>query len=563
MSKERKKTTYFIHVIKISFFVFLSIVVIKLFIFNENSQSSITYNFHNSNNIRRSVIIDRSGEVIVSNNASYSLYISPSHTSENSSWIKSIAAIVYVDEKELINKVSNARIITMIADDLTLQQVEMIKKLEIKGAEIIRKEKRAYPHNKLALNILGFLDKDNRAIDGLEYFYENSLRNQIFENYEINPSFHITMEKNLQKNAETELGKLLSNVRGTGSAIFMGIDTGEILAMANYPLIDHDLFIKDNKKINNNSITQNFRPIPVILLSNWITYKKNNPSFELTSANVKENIPSNINENIKIFSHFDENMLKAITDEGNFHSLFVSLGFGQNTEIDLPDETGGLIKDAVNSGQRNLLDVYGTPLQILRAYSALINDGKLVKPFFSFNAFNKDSIKEVEAERLELKKYSAFLRKILSLSNGKPIVTYDINPNLSGEENRQMIIIGHYPVNNPVISYIISANGMDFNQQEINNYVKRFLEMAQNASKIKLLTMQENTQNKNELFTQKEDITVLKNMPDMSGMSMRKALKTLHGSCGMSFEGSGIVISQYPSPGTTINHKTLCQLKFK
>jgi cell division protein FtsI (penicillin-binding protein 3) len=562
MSKQEKKNnkSHF----KIILFVFFSLIIIKLFIFNENSQSFISYNFYNSNNIKRSIITDRSGEIIVSNNPAYSLYISPSHTPEDSSWIKSVATILLLDEKELANKLSHLKIITLISEDLTLQQVERIKKLQINGVEIVKREKRSYSHENLASNIIGFLDKENRGIDGIEYYYENKLRNQTFEGSENTPVFQITMEKNLQRMSELELERLLSSAHATGSVVFMGVDTGEILAMANFPRVSQELFTKENKKIDNFSISQNFRPIPVMLLSSWITFSKNNPDYAHGENVFKENNLSGVFENIKIISPFNDALLKAMTDEGNFHSHFVSLGFGQKTGIDLPDEQSGLIREANNAIQRNWFDFYGTPLQILRAYSALINDGIFVKPLLYMEGLNNNEIQEIANDRLNLKKESQNLRKILAANKGKPIISYDSCQNTSGEATKQVLAIGHYPLDKPQISYIVAINGVEFNPDEIHNHFKRFVEMAQNASKIKLRFAKDIASDNLSLKKENNNnITTLKNMPDMAGMSMRKAIQTLHGACDLSVEGSGVVFFQSPLPGAAINPQKTCQIKLK
>jgi cell division protein FtsI (penicillin-binding protein 3) len=53
-------------------------------------------------------------------------------------------------------------------------------------------------------------------------------------------------------------------------------------------------------------------------------------------------------------------------------------------------------------------------------------------------------------------------------------------------------------------------------------------------------------------------------MPDLSGLTIRQVLDLLHRSgLGCRFEGSGLAVSQEPSPGTAITPKTKCLIRFR
>ena len=54
-----------------------------------------------------------------------------------------------------------------------------LKKLDVPGLGFIKTEQRVYPHAGLAAHILGFVGVDNQGLSGLEYKYDELLKDSL------------------------------------------------------------------------------------------------------------------------------------------------------------------------------------------------------------------------------------------------------------------------------------------------------------------------------------------------------------------------------------------------
>ncbi|MEK6526317.1 MAG: penicillin-binding protein 2, partial [Nitrospirota bacterium] len=73
--------------------------------------------------------------------------------------------------------------------------------------------------------------------------------------------------------------------------------------------------------------------------------------------------------------------------DNRVHRYLRAFGFGERTEIDLPGETPGLVKEPRDWGRRSLAsiaigqEIGVTPLQLITAVSVIANGGWLMKPY--------------------------------------------------------------------------------------------------------------------------------------------------------------------------------------
>lgn len=117
---------------------------------------------------------------------------------------------------------------------------------------------RYYPGGSLASNVVGFVNQDGKGGGGLESLYEDDLRG--VEGLEVYQSsaygriplgdntmvpavdgstYTLTLDSELQWFAQQELEVAIANAGATsGTAVVMGVKTGEVLAMATAPTFD-------------------------------------------------------------------------------------------------------------------------------------------------------------------------------------------------------------------------------------------------------------------------------------------------------------------------------------
>ena len=105
------------------------------------------------------------------------------------------------------------------------------------------------------------------------------------------------------------------------------------------------------------------------------------------------------------------------------YDYFEKLGLLEKTGVDLPGEAGSIMHQKENVGEVELATVsFGqsfqiTPLQMLRAVSAVINGGKLVTPHLGMTSVDAEghviSFKYEEEEEAVSEEVSAVMRELL------------------------------------------------------------------------------------------------------------------------------------------------------
>lgn len=368
----------------------------------------------------RGSIFDRHGRDLAVNLELESLYCDPLYVNSPENSAEAIARVTGKPLNVITKKMTSDGRFILLDRKLAPDVVRNIKGMNISGLSFMPDAKRFYPKGHFASHVIGFVDVDNKGIEGVEIKYEKHLGSRggrIFytrdaggrklstgtEAESRGNNLVLTIDEGLQYAAETELDSAMEKWHARAAVIIM-MDpfTGEILALANRPTYDPNIpaSVKEFEK-RNRAITDLYEP--------GSTFK-----IIMGSAAIEEGV-------VRLDSKFDcsrgavevggrlihdahrHGMLtfkEVVQKSSNVGSIMVGMklgkermykyakafGFGDRTGIDLPGEAAGLIRSpekwsgvslgSVSIGQEVLV----TPLQILRAYSAIANGGLLVKP---------------------------------------------------------------------------------------------------------------------------------------------------------------------------------------
>ncbi len=216
----------------------------------------------------RGNILDLNGKTLAQSEEVDTISINPSQIvpDSNNPNIKEIVAkglsdIFELDYEETLKKVCSTSSFETIAKKV---ENDKVKKLEIwmsenkikKGINIDADNKRFYPYNEIASQVIGFCGTDNQGLSGIELSYENILtgrsgkivttidlnNSEISDNYstyvevENGSDVYLTLDINIQSVVEKYIKKSVENKQcASASSIIMEPSTGNILAMASYP----------------------------------------------------------------------------------------------------------------------------------------------------------------------------------------------------------------------------------------------------------------------------------------------------------------------------------------
>lgn len=403
------------------FLVFLRLV--DLMVFNHKllyERALKQYLKSESLNVRRGIIYDRKGRELAINLELDSFNCNPTEIQVNEQDIDELSRIIGKKPEVLMTKFNKNGKFVWIERKLEPEKAELIKRLNIKGCNFSSEAKRFYPKEQLASHVIGFVGIDNQPLGGIELKYDKYLKatggkiiyerdasgktlSSGVEREVIGNSIVLTIDEALQYIAEKELDKAVDYWRASaGSIIIMNPFNGEILALANRPTFDPNKGnIVDDDLKRNRAITDIYEPgstfklvIGVGALEEKIV--KPDTLFDVskgsitvggkTIRDVHRNGVLTFKEVIQKSSNVGSIMTGMKLGKERIYKYARLLGFGQKTGIDLPGEVSGWIHPPENWSNTSLgavpigQEVAVTPLQMLRAYSAIANGGYLVKP---------------------------------------------------------------------------------------------------------------------------------------------------------------------------------------
>jgi len=393
---------------------------------------------------KRGIIYDRNGKELATNAPAYEIYVRPVEVTDKESVAQTLSEVLKMDKETLMNKVSANKDTVIIKKKVDSDTVKILREKNIKGLIFVDDSKRFYPQSNFASYVLGFTNYDNQGQDGVEATFEKYLNGfpgrdikmtdaqgrELPESdrkyYEPQDGLNLilTIDEVIQHFAEKAVeNALVENKAKRVTAIVMEPKTGDILAMAIKP--DYD---------NNNP-----REVPEDLIDQWDSMSSTeqynalfkiwrNPAISDTyepgstfktitaAAGLEEGVvkPDDkfycsgsvvvAGRRLKCWRsynpHGSESFAEGVQNSCNpvfievaqrlgkekFYKYIQAFGFGSPTNIKLLGEASGIVRNVNSIGPVELANIsFGqgitvTPIQLITAVSAIVNDGYLMEP---------------------------------------------------------------------------------------------------------------------------------------------------------------------------------------
>lgn len=391
---------------------------------------------------RRGNIVDKEGTVLATTRAVVTLGVDPQMVPEDipdARWqeLEKLTGINWKFAKEEAGKkiirvegADGPEIIKprwrKLADGVDDATYEAVLDLSIKGIYGNRKFERLYPSGTLAAHVIGFLNKEDMAVTGVEYFMNFYLKGQDgwiesekdgrrremyhFRTREVEPrdGYHVelTLDSYVQNVIEEELGHIVEKYDPIFSTIIVSEpSTGYILGLANYPSFDPNTFWEaEMQDYRNRAVTDVFEPGStfkivaasgalnenVIRLTDTfdcrlttIEYKNrkvhlpkdDHPMGVLTASEV---VTKSSNRGV---AHFAMRL-----GDRRMYEYSKAFGFGEKTGYGPSGEVSGILHDVEDWDGLTISRLpmghalAATPMQVHYAMSVLANGGVLMKP---------------------------------------------------------------------------------------------------------------------------------------------------------------------------------------
>ncbi len=370
--------------------------------------------------VKRGVIMDRRGHELAVNLETESIFCNPAEVISANQVARTLSSTIHKDKSAIYAKLVTNKHFSWVERKMEVEKARYIQGLRLQGVGLVTEMKRVYPKGALASHIVGFVNLDNKGIEGVEKGYEkyltakegsayvgrdakgNSLSEGSKKDIRGN-DIVLTIDEGLQYILEKNLDAAMSKWRAvSATAIMMDPYTGEILALANRPNFDPgELFEANQSEIRNRAITDCYEPgstfkivVGIAALEEKVVTPETRfdcsaGTIEVGGRRIKDDHKHGVlafREVIQKSSNVGTIKTALMVGKPKLYEYIKKFGFGDKTGIDLQGEISGLVKSpdrwsgtsigAMAIGQ----EIAVTPLQVLRAYSAVANGGYLVTP---------------------------------------------------------------------------------------------------------------------------------------------------------------------------------------
>lgn len=374
---------------------------------------------------------------IVMNETVYTMFVDPQVVKDDQAVLATLLAL----DKDLILGDSAAKLsqkksrYQVLARGLSRQQAEVIKAKKLAGVGFQAVSRRIYPEGALASQVLGFVNA-NGGQYGVEGKLDKRLTGEngvleavtdvadvpltVGEKYTNIPARNgdnlvLSIDRNIQSQVEKILKSGLEKVGAdNGSALIMNPQTGQIMAMVNYPSYSVADFtkVKDVSLFNNSTIDRPYEAgsvIKVFTVAMGINEGKITPKTvfynqdtvkvgDRTIKNAYKGKIGNITMQDALQYSLNTGMVNIISRLGGgnidraarniiYNYFYNRFRLGQKTNIELPETKGIIIPptevegNAVRYSNMSFgqgMDV--TMVQVAAGFSAIVNGGVYYQP---------------------------------------------------------------------------------------------------------------------------------------------------------------------------------------
>jgi len=472
---------------------------------------------------KRGAIYDRNKMPLAMSIPVDSAFAVPSEIADESLAARLLAGVVNVPQSILEVRLASSRSFVWIARKLPPEKAEAVTALNLKGIYLEKENQRFYPQRDLAAHVLGFVDVDEKGQAGIEYELEKQIRGESEKivvmadarrrsfdggaaQQERGADVYLTLDAKIQYIAERELAAAIAQTHAqAGTVIVQNPNTGEILAMANWPRFNPNKpgEVSGDARMNR-AVSAMYEPgstFKLITLAAALNEGLTRPEEVFNCENGQVYVAGKRIRDHKPFGMLNVGQILALSSDvgaikialrlGNpkFYDYIRAFGFGAHTNVELPWESGGSLQPVdtwgaymigpISMGQ----GVGVTPLQMVSAVSAIANGGLLYKPHIVSELRRSDRDLEIpgragpeEPRRVIRPETAATVRKLMEgvilegtgpqahldgwTSAGKTGTAQKIDPATARYSPTQFIasFTGFAPINDPAVTILVSLD---------------------------------------------------------------------------------------------------------
>jgi len=372
----------------------------------------------------RGLITDRNGEPLAVSTPVTTLWANPKEMQASKDRWPQLAAALGQNPQQLTERLTQqaSKEFIYLVRGLTPEQGQHVLDLKVPGVYGLEEFRRFYPAGDVTAHMVGFTDLDDHGREGVELAYDEWLAGvpgkrqvikdrrgrlikdiQVTKNAKAGKTLALSIDLRLQYLATRELRNAIAEQDAkAGSLVIMDVKTGEVLAMVNQPTYN-----PNNRRsmfpaaMRNRAIIDVFEPgstVKPISMSAALQSGRWKPtdkvevypgSLQIGRYTIKDVSKSEgpiLDLTGILINSSNVGMSKIAFDIGGeaIYRVMSQVGLGQYTGLGFPGERVGNLpnhREWRKAETATLSYGYGvsvTALQLVHAYAALANDGKMV-----------------------------------------------------------------------------------------------------------------------------------------------------------------------------------------
>ena len=368
----------------------------------------------------RGKILDRNGEILATSLEAKTIIAYPETIPDDlpAAKISAFAKLLKMSESELKKKLTDSKNQLYLRRQVEPSVAAEIKELAIPGILITSEYRRYYPERDSMAHIVGFTDIQDKGQDGLELSNDELLSGKDGQKHVVidrlgrvvddlgdyqpprnGKDLQLSVDSKIQAISFEALKKAVTDNRAkSGSAVVIDSNTGEVLAMANYPSYDpNNRSNMTGDQLRNRALTDTFEPgstMKPITISLSLEKGLIKPSTQFTIGHLqigKKVITDthsysvlSVSQIIQKSSNIGTSRIALQMEPEDMWTMFQSVGFGQAPKVGFKGAVAGTLRPYEKWGkldQATMSFGYGIStslLQLARAYTIFARDGELV-----------------------------------------------------------------------------------------------------------------------------------------------------------------------------------------
>ena len=368
----------------------------------------------------RGRILDRNGLVLATSVPAPSVWVLPKDFQADAAQRRALLKLLGITNAELETRLEGNPNFGWLRRQVDESVWEQVKALNIKGVYQVREFKRRYPEGEAAAHVVGFTNVEDKGQEGIELRFQKELQGRDGQRVVAKDRLGRVVEELADQtdavNGEDVQLSIDSKVQffayqrvrdavaehgaKAGSVVVLDVQTGEVLALANYPSFNPaDRQNLNFQQMRNRALTDIFEPgstmkpfvASIALDSGRVTpetrFDTSPGRITITGSTISDSHPHgvlSVREIIQKSSNVGTVKMAMQMQPREMWEMFTQVGLGQKPQIDFPGAITGRLRPYKTwrpIEQATMSYGYGLSaslFQLARAYTAFARDGEVI-----------------------------------------------------------------------------------------------------------------------------------------------------------------------------------------